>query len=128
MRYRLRTLLVALGILPPLLAGVWFACWFLYGAILSLRNAQMNDKILLVVLAYFVLQVVLLLVLPKWWKAAACPALLVLPIILFDLTNGGNLSGFITLWLTPYAIGWLLLILLLFGVMKLLRLTARVDS
>jgi uncharacterized protein YjeT (DUF2065 family) len=41
----------------------------------------MNDKILLSVLAYLVLQGTLLLVLPKWWKAAACPALLVLPIM-----------------------------------------------
>ena len=41
--------------------------------------------------------------------------------ILFDLTNGGNLSGFMTLWLTPYAIGWLLLTLLLFGVTKVVR-------
>jgi hypothetical protein len=47
----------------------------------------MNDEILLSVLAYLVLQVTLLLLLPKWWKAAACPSLLVLPIVVFDLTS-----------------------------------------
>lgn len=46
----------------------------------------------------------------------------------FDLTNSGNLSGFITLWLTPYAIGWLLLILLLFGVTKAVRPNERVAA
>ncbi len=29
---------------------------------------QMNDKIQLTVLVYFVLQVALLLLLPKWWR------------------------------------------------------------
>lgn len=82
---------------------------------------EMNEKILLFVLGYLVLQVTLLLLLPKWWKAAACASLLVLPFILFDLTNGGNLSGLITLWLTPYAIGWLVLILIAFGVTKVVQ-------
>jgi hypothetical protein len=79
---------------------------------------EMNEKILLFVLGYLVLQAALLLLLPKWWKVAASPSLLVLPIIFFDLTNSGNLSGFITLWLTPYAIGWLVLILIVFGVTR----------
>ena len=78
----------------------------------------MSEKILLFVLVYLILQVTLLLLLPKWWKAAACPSLLVFPVILFDLTNSGNLSGFITLWVTPFAIGWLVLILLIFGVTR----------
>lgn len=89
---------------------------------------EMNDKIQLTVLAYFVLQVALLLLLPKWWKAAACPSLLVLPIIVFDLTNSGNLSGFITLWLTPYAIGWLVVILLVFGITTAVQSRKQISS
>ncbi len=78
----------------------------------------MNTQIQLFVLAYVLLQGTLLIVLPKWWKAAACPSLLALPIILFDLMSGGNLSGFLTLGVTPFAIGWLVLILVLFGIAK----------
>ena len=89
---------------------------------------QMNDKILLLVLVYLVLQAALLLLLPKWWKAAAGASLLVLPILLFDLTNSGNLSGFITVWLTPYAIGWLVLILIVFGTTKAVQSNQRIAA
>ena len=49
--------------------------------------------------------------------------LLVIPILLLDLTNSENLSGFLTRWLMPYAIGWLLVILSSFGVAKAVRST-----
>ena len=78
----------------------------------------MNTQIQLLVLAHVLLQGTLLIVLPKWWKAAGCPSLLVLPIVVGDLTSGGNLSGLVTLWLTPFAIGWLVLILTFFGIAK----------
>ena len=61
-------------------------------------------------------------------EAAACPSLLVLPIIVFDLTNSGNLSGFITLWLTPYAIGWLVVILLVYGVTTVVQSRKQISG
>lgn len=89
---------------------------------------NISEQIQLCVTAYFLLQITMLFLLPKWWKAAACPSLVVVPIILLDMTDGGNLSGFITLWVTPYAIGWLVLILILFVVAKAGKIDDQSDT
>lgn len=69
-----------------------------------------------------ILQLFSLLVLPKWWKVAACPPLLFLILIAFDLTSGANLSGFVTHdVLAPLVIAWLLVVLVLFAVIKIVQ-------
>ena len=80
------------------------------------------DQTNLLVLLCVVLQLFALVLLPKWWKVAACPPLLLLVVIAFDLTSGANLAGLMTHGLlAPLAIAWLLVVLVLFGVVKVVR-------
>jgi len=80
------------------------------------------DQTNLLVLACVVLQLVSLVLLPKWWKVAACPPLLLLLIMALDLTSGANLAGIMTHGLlAPLAIAWLLVVLVLFGIVKVAR-------
>ena len=81
----------------------------------------------LLVLASFLLQVISLVLLPKWWKAAACPTLPLLLAIVFDIsaidnTASGNLAGVVTeIFLAPLTIGYLSIVLVLFGIAKVVQ-------
>lgn len=80
---------------------------------------SMNDQINLMVLLTVFLQLLSLILLPKWWKVAACPPLILLVLMLLDLTSGANLAGYMTYGLlAPLAIGWLLTALLLCGIVR----------
>ena len=82
-----------------------------------------KDYLYLLVMASFLLQVISLMLLPKWWKAAACPTLPVLLVIVFDISaidnSSGNLAGVVTeIFLAPLTIGYLSIVLALFGIAK----------
>lgn len=83
---------------------------------------SISNQLTLLVASSVVLQLFALIVLPKWWKAAASPPLLLLLLIALDLTSGANLAGIMSRGLlAPLAIAWLLVVLVLFGVVKVVR-------
>ena len=76
------------------------------------------DEFQLAVLVYVPLQLVSFVLLPKWWRLAAIPALIAAPGIFFH----GQYMGavFATMWMT-FACRYLVLVWVIVGVVKLIR-------
>ncbi len=81
---------------------------------------NLGEQLTLLVAVSVVLQVIALLLLPKWWKLAACPPLLLM--MALELSSGANLAGIMTHGLlAPLAIGWQLIVLVLYGIANAVR-------
>ena len=68
------------------------------------------------VLVYVPLQIISFLLLPKWWRLAAIPALIAAPGIFFNDKNIGD--AFATMWMI-IACAYLVVIWAIVGVVKL---------
>ena len=72
------------------------------------------------VLVYVPLQLVSFVLLPKWWRLAAVPALIAAPGIFF---HGGYMGDvFATMWMI-FACGYLVFVWAIVGVVKLVRVS-----
>ena len=72
-------------------------------------------------LAYFVLQGASLAFLPRWWKLAAVPALLLVPEIISERANPGYMSDVIVAMVIIYTCAYLVLVWLAFGMTRLVQ-------
>jgi hypothetical protein len=80
----------------------------------------MNDYVL-TMLVYCVLQVVSLVLLPRWWKLAALPALYVVWPILHERAHPTYMGDVFMMMFAVYACGYLLLAWAVFGVTTFIR-------
>lgn len=71
------------------------------------------------VLVYVPVQVLSLILLPKWWRLAAVPALVVAPGIFF---HGGYMGDVFAALSMIYACGYLVIVWGFVGVVKLIRM------
>ena len=70
-------------------------------------------------LVYFALQGASLAFLPRWWKLAAVPSLLLVPEIISERFNPGYMSDVILAMAAIYACACLVLVWMAFGITKL---------
>ena len=72
-------------------------------------------------LVYFALQGASLAFLPRWWKLAAVPALLLVPEIISERIKPGYMSDVIIAMAAIYACAYLALVWLAFGMTRLVQ-------
>lgn len=72
-------------------------------------------------LAYFSLQVASLACLPRWWKLAAVPPLLLLPEFISERVKPGYMSDVIMGMVAIYASAYLVLVWMVFGITRLVQ-------
>ena len=72
-------------------------------------------------LAYFFLQGASLVFLPRWWKLAAVPALLLVPEIISERIKPGYMSDVIIGMAAIYACAFLVLVWMAFGMTRLVQ-------
>ena len=72
-------------------------------------------------LVYFVLQGASLAFLPRWWKLAAVPSLLLVPEIISERIKPGYMSDVIMEMVAIYTCAYLVLVWLVFGITRLVQ-------
>jgi hypothetical protein len=72
-------------------------------------------------LVYFLMQAASLALLPRWWKLAAIPALLLVPMIVSEWRQPSYMGDLITAMAAIYAIGYLVLVWVVVGMTKLVQ-------
>jgi hypothetical protein len=72
-------------------------------------------------LMYFLLQAASLALLPGWWKLAAAPALLPVPMIVSEWRQPSYMGDVITAMAAIYACGYLTFVWAAFGMTKLVQ-------
>lgn len=79
------------------------------------------DEYQLAMIVYFSLQAASLILLPKWWKLPALPALWMVWRIVEERVQPGYMSDVFIVMLAIYTCAYLILVWLVFGVVKLVR-------
>jgi hypothetical protein len=72
-------------------------------------------------LVYFLLQAASLALLPRWWKLAAVPALLLAPMIVSEWLQPSYMSDVLTAMMAIFTCGYLVLVWVVFGITKLVQ-------
>lgn len=87
------------------------------------------NELTLALIVYGLLQIGSLVLLPKWWKAAALPSLYVV-LLIWDYfrTGGGYMGDVFIVMFCIYACAWLCAVWVVFGIAMLARRSRKVAT